>query len=88
MFSDLSCEVEESEILHPVVIVHHLSLVRRIGVKVQEFRHLLFDAFLIVSESLVVQQVSLLAFSRRVANHSSSTTNEDDGFVSAMLQVA
>ena len=87
MLSHLACEVEEGEVLHPVVVVDHFGSVGLGGFEIEETSHLLFNALLVVTQRLIVQQVALLRLSRGVANHTSSTTNEDDGLMTTALQM-
>ena len=56
-----ACKVEEGEILHPVVVVHHLGGVGALSIKVEELSHLLFDALLVMIQCLGVEQVTFLA---------------------------
>ena len=88
VLSDLTCEVEERKVLHPVVVVHHFGSVLLLRLEIEEFRHLRLDALLIVAQSLVGEQVTLLRLSRRVANHSRCTAHKDNRLVAAALQVA
>ena len=83
-----ACEVEEGEVLHPVVVVHHLGLVGRVGVEVEELSHLSLYALLVVIERFVVEQISLLAFARWVANHTCCATHKDNRLVAATLQMS
>ena len=83
----LAREVEEGEVLHPVVVVHHLSLVRLSAIEVEELRHLLLDSFLVMIESLRVEKITLLALARRVANHTCSTSYEQIWLMATTLQV-
>ena len=87
VLSHLTGEVEEGEVLHPVVVVDHLSPRFSLGVEIQEFCHLRLDALLIVTQCLVVEQVSFLTLPRGVANHTRGTAYENDGLVTATLQV-
>ena len=87
MLSHLACEVEEGEVLHPVVVVHKFGAVRCIALEVKELGQLFLDAFLVVAQSRLVEQVALEALSRWVANHSCCSSHECYGFMSAALQV-
>ena len=60
VLANLAGEVEEREILHPVVVVHHLGGIGTFGLEVEELSHLSLDALLVVTQCLVVQQVALL----------------------------
>ena len=88
MLSHLSCEIKKSEIFHPVIVIDELGLVRFVAIEVEKLRHLLLDSFLVVVESLGVKQVSLLALTRRVANHACCSAHKQIGFVAATLQMA
>ena len=88
VFSHLACEVEESEVLHPVVVVDHFGSVGLCGFEIEETSYLLFNALLVVTQRLIVQQVALLRLTRGVANHTCGTTNKDDGLMTAALQMA
>ncbi len=87
MLSHHTGEVKEGEVFHPVVVVHHLGLVRLVAVEIEELGHLLLDALLVVVESLVVEQVALLALARGVADHAGGSAHEDYRLVAAALQV-
>ena len=87
MLAHLTSEIQEGEVFHPVIVVHHLGSIRILAFKVEELGHLCLDALLVVTQRLVVQQVTLLALAAGVANHARSTTHEDDGLMSATLQV-
>ena len=88
VLANLASEVEEGEVLHPVVVVDELCLVRLCAVEVEELRNLLLDSLLVVVEGSSVEQVALLALARGVANHTGSTAHEQVGLVTATLQVA
>ena len=88
VLAHFASEVEEGEVLHPVVVVDELSLVRLCAVEVEELRHLLLDSLLVVVEGSSVEQVALLALARGVANHTGSTAYEQVGLVAAALQMA
>ena len=88
VLTHLTSEIQESEIFHPVVVVHHFSSIGLLTLKVQKLSHLLLDALLVVIQRLGIQQVSLLTFARWVANHTCCTTHQDDGLVSATLEVS
>ena len=88
VFSDFACEVEEGEVLHPVVVVHEFRSVRRVGVKVQEVCELFFDTCHVVAECFLVEEVSLGAFSGGVSDHTRGAADEGEGFVTGLLEVA
>ena len=88
VLTHLAREVEEGEILHPVVVVHQLGSISILRLEVEELGHLLLDALLVVIECLVVEQVTLLTLARGVANHTRCASHQDDGLVAAALQMA
>ena len=51
VLAHLASEVEEGEVLHPVVVVNEFCLVGFCAVEVKELRHLLLDGLLVVVES-------------------------------------
>ena len=87
MLTHLTSEIEEGEILHPVVVVYHLSGIGILRLEVEKLGYLFLDALLIVVECLGIEQVSLLTLTRGVANHTGGTTHKDDGFMATTLQV-
>ena len=44
MFSDITCEIQERVILHPIVIIYQHSIIRSIRFKIKEFRQLFFQS--------------------------------------------
>ena len=48
MLAHLACEVEEGEVFHPVVVVHHFGGIGILGLKVEEFGHLFLYGLLVV----------------------------------------
>ena len=80
-------EIEESKVLHPVVVVYQLGLIWLIAIEVKELRYLLLDSLLVMIESLCVEKITLLALARRVANHTCSTANKQIRLVTTTLQV-
>ena len=87
MLTNQTSEVEEGEVLHPVIVVNHLSLVRLVAIKVKELAYLLFNSLLIMVKCFSIKKVTLLTLARRVTNHTSSTTHEEIRFMSATLQM-
>ena len=87
MLTNLTGKVEEGKVLHPVVVVNHDSSIRLLRLEIEELGHLFLDALLIVAQGLIVEQITLLALTRRVADHTCSTTHENDGSVTTTLQV-
>ena len=86
--ADFACEVEEGEVLHPVVVVDELSAVGCVALEVEEVCQLLLDALHVVAQRFFVQQVALLTLSAGVANHAGSSAHEGDGLVATALQVS
>ena len=62
-------------------------LVGGVGVEVEETAELRFQARDIVVEGGLVQQVALLAFHRRVADHAGGAADEGEGLVAAVLEM-
>ena len=87
MLAHLACEVEEGEVLHPVVVVYELGLVRLGAVEVEELSHLLLYSLLVMVQSLRIEQIAFLALAGRVSNHTCRTTDKEVWLVSATLQV-
>ena len=81
-------EVEEREVLHPIVVVYQFCVVGSIRLEVEEFAQLLFDTLLVVAQGLFVEQVALLRFARGVANHTGSTPDQGQRFVAAALEMS
>ena len=87
MLAYLTGEIKKSEILHPVIVVHHLGSIGLVTFKVQKLSHLLLDALLVVIKSIGIQQVSFLTLTRWITNHTRSTTHQDDGLVATTLEM-
>ena len=87
VLSDVADEVQESVVLHPVVVVHELGPVRCIGLEIKELGKLLLDAFHIVVEGGLIEEIALLGFSGRVSDHSGSSAHEGNRLVSAFLEM-
>ena len=60
MIGDPSMKSQESEVLHPVIVVHKLCLVLRVRLEVKELAELRLDACDVVVECLLIKEVSLL----------------------------
>ena len=88
MLAHLSGKVKEGKVFHPVIVVHHLSGIGLGAFKIKKLCHLLLDALLVMAQCFVVEQVSLLTLSRRVANHSRGAAHQNDGFMTTALQVS
>ena len=87
VLADVSDEVEEGVILHPVVVVDQLGGVGRVGVKVEELGQLTLDALLVVSEGGFVEEVAFGRFHRGVTDHAGGAANKGDGPMSSALEV-
>ena len=61
VLAHLAGEIKEGEVLHPVVVVDHLSGIGVLRLEIEEFRYLLLDTLLIVVKGLCIEQVTLLA---------------------------
>ena len=68
-------EIEERELLHPVVVVYQLGTVGRVAFEVEELSQLRLDALLVVAKGCLVEQVALYRLARWVANHPRCTTH-------------
>ena len=86
--ADVAGEIEEGEVLHPVVVIDQFCGVGRITVEVEEARELLAYAGDVVTQRGFVEQVALLALARGVADHAGGSAQQGDGLVAATLQVA
>ena len=80
-------KIEESEVFHPVVIVHQLGTVRYIRLEVEELGKLILDTCLIVTQCFFVQQVTFCWFSGRVSNHTCSATDQCQRLMTAALEM-
>ena len=87
MLADVADEIEEREVLHPVVVVDHDGRVGRVAVEIEEAGKLLLDALLVVAQRLGVEQVALGRLHRRVADHSRGTAYQGHRTMAAVLQV-
>ena len=86
--TDLTCEIQEGEILHPIVIVDQLGRIGGVTVEIEEASELLLDAGHIVSQRFLVEQVALSTFTRRVADHAGGSSHKCQRFMPGLLQVA
>ena len=87
MLADVTDEVDERIVLHPVVVVDKLGAVWRIGVKIQETAELCLQTLDIVTEGILVQKIALGRFHRRVANHPRSPADKGERFMSTSLEM-
>ena len=88
MLSDLAGEIKEGDILSPVVVVDKLRTVWGVALEIEEFGKLLLDALLIMTESLLIEEVALSRLPRRVADHTGGAAYESERLVSATLEMA
>ena len=61
VLAHLTRELQEAHVLHPVVVVHKLCPVGSVALKVKELGELLLYALLVVTQSLLVEQIALKA---------------------------
>ena len=87
MLADVADEIQETVVLHPIVVVDQFGAVRRIRVKIQKTAQLRFEAGYIVGEGLLIEQVALLGLHRRVPDHTGRTAHQRDGLMSAILEM-
>ena len=85
--TDVACEIEEGEVLHPIVVIYEQGSVRRVAVEVDQLRELSLDSLLIVAQRCLVEQVTLLRLTARVADHTRSTAHQCDRTVAATLKM-
>src|SRR5690349_1260976 len=85
MFSNITNEVEEFEILKPVIVVHHLRSIRP-GEVEKLFELLLYTRF-IVTQHFFRKEIAFSRFSRGISNHSCCTSNKRVGLVPGLLKV-
>ena len=88
MLAHLAGEVQEGEVLHPVIVVHQFGVVGRVRIEVQELGQLFLHAGNVALQGFLVQQVTLLRLAGGVANHARGTADERQRLVSATLEVA
>jgi hypothetical protein len=87
MLTHVADKAEERKLLHPVVVIYQFSLVWCVGFKIEQFHQLGFQTFLVVTQGGFVEQVAFFRFSRRITDHTGSTTNQHNGFVPALLKM-
>ena len=87
VLTNQSSEVKEGEVLHPVIVINHLSLVWLVAIEVKELTYLLLDSLLVMVKCFCIKEVTLLTLTRRVTNHTCSTTHEEVRLVSTTLQM-
>src|SRR5690606_8673236 len=87
VLADVPYKIQETEFLHPVVIVHQFGSVGFFAFKIQEFRKLCLDTAHIMVQCFLVQQVSFTGFAGRITNHTGSTTDKSDGLMAVLLEM-
>ena len=80
-------KIEESEVLHPIVVVHQLGTVGGIRIKIQELGELGLHTGQVALQRLFRKQIAFGRLSGRVTNHTRSTANQCQRLVSATLEV-
>ena len=80
-------EIQERELLHPVIVVHQDCMVRSIAIEVKEVRQLSLNRLLVVAKRLLINQLALLRLHRWVTNHTSCTTHQCYGAMASTLKV-
>ena len=83
----LAGEVEESPVLHPVVVVDQNGGVGSVALEVDELGELGLDALLVVAQGRLVEKVALLGLHRGVADHAGGSADEGDGTMAGVLEV-
>ena len=87
MLSYLTGEVEEADVLHPVVVVHEFGSVGSIALEIEEAAKLFFDSLLVMTQCGFVEKVALGRFAGGVADHTGGAAHEGDGFMTATLEM-
>ena len=87
MLAYFAREIEEREVLHPVVVVDHFCGVRSVRIEIEETGQLFFYSVLVVAQGSFVQKITLVGFSRRVADHSGGSAYEHERLMPAFLKV-
>ena len=87
MLADVADKLQETELAHPVVIIHKYGAIGLIRVKAEELAQLFFDAFLIMAKGLLVEEVPFLGFAGGVTDHAGGTAKQGDGAMAAALEV-
>ena len=87
VLANVADEVQERELLHPVVVVDQHGVVGSIAVEVEEVGQLATDALLVVAQGFLVDEFALLRLHLGVANHARGTAHKGDGTVTSALEV-
>ena len=87
VLADVAYEIEECVILHPVIVVDQDGRIRGVAVEIEKTRELLLYCLLVVAQSFHIEEFTLLAFHRWVADHAGSTTHEGDWFMTGTLEM-
>ena len=87
MLAYVAYKAQEGEILHPVVVVDEQSGIGGVAFEVEEFSELRLYALLVVAQSLLVDELALLALHGRVADHAGGASDKRYGPMSGMLEV-
>ena len=83
----LAGEVEESPVLHPVVVVDQYGGVGSVALEVDELGELGLDALLVVAQGSLVEKVALLGLHRGVADHAGGSADKRHRPVSRILKM-
>ena len=87
MLTYFTGKVKESEVLHPVIVIHQFCTVRSIGFEIQKLAQLLLHTIQIALQDFFCEQITLCRFTGRVTNHTRSTTDQCHRLVSATLEM-
>ena len=87
MLADVADEVQETVVLHPVVVVDEFGTVRGIAVEIEEFGELFLYGLLVVAKGFLIDELALLRFHRWVANHAGGAADECNRTVSRALEM-
>ena len=88
VLADVAGEVEEGEVLHPVVVVDQFGRIGGVGAKVEEAGELRLDAADVMAQGVLSEQVALGALARGVANHACGAADEGQRLMPSALEVA
>jgi hypothetical protein len=83
----LTGKVQESKILHPVIVIHQFGFVRSIALKVKELSQLFLDASHIMTQCFLGQQIALLRFAGRVTDHTGRAAHQCQRLMTATLEM-
>ena len=87
MFADITDKIEEGVFLHPVVIINQFGSIGRIAFEIEKFGQLPLNAFLVVTQSRLIEQVTFGRLAGRVANHTGRPTHQRNGFMAGPLKM-